>query len=399
MSLVLLVGAGLLVRSFVALHRMPLGFEPHGLVAADVIMRFRRDWSLETRVAYRNEIVNRLRATPGMTAATVGIMPGEGWRSGAPLETERDASGNSRRVSEFATIFAGPGYFRITGMRLIAGRAPDPLALPPAGGNGQQAISQEVVVSRSTARRLWPDGRVIGARLYSNAGGRGISETYTVVGVVEDIQIAGHRMATGLVEIYQPPPARLPGYATILLRTTLPEREVVPSIRRIVADFSDELRIASGMPAGALVQQVTIGDRYLSESLAPARFAMALLAAFATIALVLSGVGLYGVIAYSVTQRTREIGVRVALGADARSVKRLIVGGGLRLTTLGVVLGVVAAVASTRVLASLLYGVGPVDPLSFVAIALLVVAIAFAACYVPARRAMRVDPMEALRTD
>jgi len=398
MSLVLLVGAGLLVRSFIALQQMPLGFEPHGLVEADVIMQLRRDWSLETRASYRNEIVNRLRAMPGVTAATIGIMPGEGWKSGAPLETERDASGNSRRVSEYATIFAGPNYFRIAGMRLIAGRSPDSLPLP-AGGNGQQAIPQEVVVSRSTARRLWPDGRVIGAHLYSNVGGRGISEMYTVVGIVQDIQIAGHRMSTGLVEIYQPPPARLPGYPTILLRTTLPEREAVASIRRIVADFSAELKVASGMPAGALVQQVTVGDRYLSESLAPTRFAMALLAAFAMIALVLSGVGLYGVIAYSVTQRTREIGVRVALGADARSVKRLIVGGGLRLTTLGVILGVVAAVASTRVLASLLYGVSPVDPLSFVAIALLVVAIAFAACYVPARRAMRVDPMEALRAD
>ncbi len=290
MSLVLLVGAGLLVRSFVALQRIPLGFEPHGLVEADVIMQLRRDWSLETRASYRNEIVNRLRAMPGVTAATIGIMPGEGWKSGAPLETERDASGNSRRVSEYATIFAGPNYFRIAGMRLIAGRSPDSLPLP-AGGNGQQAIPQEVVVSRSTARRLWPDGRVIGAHLYSNTGGRGISEMYTVVGIVEDIQIAGHRMSTGLVEIYQPPPARLPGYPTILLRTTLPEREAVASIRRIVADFGAELKIASGMPAGALVQQVTVGDTYLSESLAPTRFAMALLAAFAGIALVLSGVG------------------------------------------------------------------------------------------------------------
>jgi ABC-type antimicrobial peptide transport system permease subunit len=201
------------------------------------------------------------------------------------------------------------------------------------------------------------------------------------------------------MEIYQPLPQVLAGTFPVVLRTVLPEREVVASIRRVVADFDRELRAETRMPFGALIQSLTVGDTYISESLAPTRFAMALLVAFSVIALLLAGVGLYGVIAYSVTQRTREIGVRVALGADARSVRRLVVGGGLKLTTLGVVLGIAAAAVSTRVLASLLYGVSPVDPVSFGAITVLVMAIALVASYVPARRAVRIDPTEALRAD
>jgi ABC-type antimicrobial peptide transport system permease subunit len=179
----------------------------------------------------------------------------------------------------------------------------------------------------------------------------------------------------------------------------LPEREAVASVRRVVADFDRELRAETRLSFGAVAQSLTVGDTYISESLAPTRFAMALLVAFSVIALLLSGVGLYGVIAYSVTQRTREIGVRVALGADAASVRRLVVGGGLKLTTLGIVLGIIAAAGSTRVLASLLYGVSPVDPLSFATIALLVMGIALAASWVPARRALRINPTEALRAD
>jgi ABC-type antimicrobial peptide transport system permease subunit len=200
------------------------------------------------------------------------------------------------------------------------------------------------------------------------------------------------------METYQLLPARLSD-APVVLRTTLSEKDVIASIRRVVADFGRELKSASGMPVGAIVREITVGDTYLRDSLAPSRFVMALLAAFSVIALVLSGVGLYGVIAYSVTQRTREIGVRVALGADAVAVSRLVVGGGLRLAAVGVVIGAVAAAATTRVLDSMLYGVSRVDPLTFGAIAVLVAVIALFASYVPARRAVRIDPTEALRAD
>jgi ABC-type antimicrobial peptide transport system permease subunit len=199
------------------------------------------------------------------------------------------------------------------------------------------------------------------------------------------------------MEIYSPMPSILRD-ALVLLRTSLPEKDVVSSIRRVVADFDRTFPGETGLPS-SIVREITVGDTYLRESLAPTRFAMALLGAFAGLALVLSGVGLYGVIAYGVTQRTREIGVRIALGAEPASVRRLVVAGGLRLTALGIAIGLAAAAVSTRVLAHLLYGVTPADPVTYATIAAIVVAIALAASYVPAGRAMRIDPTEALRAD
>jgi predicted permease len=409
MSLVLLVGAGLLVRTFVAVQQIPLGFKPHGLVSVDMLLQLRRDWSLEVRAAHRDELVNRLRKMPGVTEASIGMMPGLGWRaSGGGFETEPDASGTSRRISEFATIFIEPNYFHVTGMSLIEGRMPDSIPQPRALDVGAAAPPQEIVVNRGLAQRLWPNGGAVGAHLRESRGQPGgfmppgvrpPAQSYTVVGVVDDVRLPGGRNATWTMEIYQPLPQRLAGTFPVVLRTVLPEREAVASVRRVVADFDRELRAETRLSFGAVAQSLTVGDTYISESLAPTRFAMALLVAFSVIALLLSGVGLYGVIAYSVTQRTREIGVRVALGADAASVRRLVVGGGLKLTTLGIVLGIIAAAGSTRVLASLLYGVSPVDPLSFATIALLVMGIALAASWVPARRALRINPTEALRAD
>ncbi len=390
MSLVLLVGAGLLVRSFVALQRMPIGFKPQGLVAADILVRLPRDWRVEARAAKRDELLERLRATPGVTDASVGMMPGLGWIALGPIETEPDASGHTRSIPEARTIFVTPQYFRVAGMTLSQGHPPDSLTVTES--------AQDIVVNRTLARRLWPAGNAIGQRLESNRG-QPFHLTQTVVGVVEDSRLPGNRgsIMSGM-EIYQPLPQRV-GWLPVLLRMTLSEQEAVATVRRVVADFDRSLRSPGTSLAGAIVQSATTGSTYLSESLAPTRFAMTLLVAFSVIALILSGVGLYGVIAYSVTQRTREIGVRVALGADARSVRRLVVSGGLRMTTLGIVLGMLAAAASTRVLASLLFGVSPLDPVSFTAIALLVMAIAVAAAYVPARRATLIDPMEALRAD
>ncbi|HUQ82939.1 MAG TPA: ABC transporter permease [Gemmatimonadaceae bacterium] len=397
LSLVLLVGAGLLVRSFAALQRMPLGFEPRGLVAADVMLGFRRDWTDAHRAAVRNQLMERLRAIPGVTDASMGMMPGLGWRALDLLATDPDASGQSKRISEFASIFITPGYLRVAGMSLVEGRLPDSLTWPKGDAGSVPAPPTEIMVSRALARRFWPDGGAVGAHLRGGRSG-GRNDFYTVVGVVDDAHMPGGRDARWTMELYVPMPPRISDLL-VMLRTTLSEKEAVAAIRRVVAELDAPLKAESGRPFGALLREVTVGDRYLRDSLAPTRFAMALLAAFSAVALALSAIGLYGVIAYSVTQRTREIGVRVALGADAGSVQRLVVGGGLRLTALGVVLGLGAAAASTRVLASLLYGVSPADPVSFAGIAVLVVAIASAASYIPARRALRIDPMEALRTD
>jgi putative ABC transport system permease protein len=388
MSLVLLVGAGLLVRSFATLQATPLNFEPRGLVSADVMMMFPPDWSIEAHVARRDEMLERLRAIPGVTEATLGTMPGRG-RLGFSLEAET-ADAQSIPVGDSFTTWISPDYFRITGMRLVEGRLPDSGAATAQPG--------EVIVNRSLANRLWGPGHAVGKHLLHKGGLPGLSERFRVVGVVDDIQLPSRRKAAAAADLYELMPQHMPG-AQVLLRTTLSEAEVTAAIRRAVAEQEVTLRAAIGNSSGAIVRTVTVGETFIREELAPTRFAMALLLAFAVIALVLSAVGLYGVIAYSVTQRTREIGVRVALGADSRSVQRLVVGAGLRLTASGVVVGVAAALASTRLLSGLLHGVSPADPASFTAIALLVIVVALLASYLPARRAVLIDPIAALRAE
>jgi hypothetical protein len=285
-------------------------------------------------------------------------------------------------------------------MSLVEGRLPDSLTW--RNTDDATASAAEIVISRSMARRLWPNANAIGARFgegrtpgFTRAGR---SDKYVVVGVVDDTHMPTGRDQRWMMEMFVPMPSMIMD-VPFVLRTTLSEREIVTAVRRVAADLDHTLRAETGRPIGAILREITVGDAYIRDSLAPTRFAMALLTAFALLALILSGVGLYGVIAYSVTQRTREIGVRVALGADARSVKQLVIGGGVKLAALGVAIGVIAAFATTRLLSSLLYGVSPADPASFVGIAALVVGIALAASYIPARRAVRIDPMEALRAD
>ena len=397
MSLVLLVGASLLIRSFVGLQNMPLGFEPHGLISGDVWLNLPRESTLADRAARRDAFLEQLRAIPGVTGVSVGMMPGgQGWRAVGPTQTDPDANGQTRRITESSEIFITPEYFRLTGMKLVQGRLPDSLTW--VGGDNAASNAAEIVVSRAMARRLWPDGGVIGARLGDGKTRAGRSDRSVIVGVVDDARLPGGRDVRWTMETYVPIPPVL-REIPFVLRATLGEREIVAAVRRVVVEYGRSLGADVGGSAGAFLREMTVGDAYLRDSLAPSRFAMALLTAFSLLALILSAVGLYGVIAYSVTQRTREIGVRVALGADAQSVRRLVVGGGVRLAALGVGIGVVGAFATTRLLSSLLYGVSPVDPVSFGGIATLVVGIAVAASYIPARRAVRIDPMEALRAD
>jgi len=171
------------------------------------------------------------------------------------------------------------------------------------------------------------------------------------------------------------------------VRVTGDAHVIAPELRKLISETN----------SAAVARATTIGDDYIRDALAPSTFAMALLGTFALIALVLSAVGLYGMIAYSVSQRTREIGIRMALGADSKTIAALVIGDGVRLAVFGVVLGAAGAFAATRVLNGMLYDVAPGDPMTFATISVLVVGIALAASYVPARRAVGVDPTEALR--
>jgi putative ABC transport system permease protein len=384
-SLVLLVGAGLLIRSFVGLQHSPLGFDPAGLVSVNVLggpMRPR-----DKVPALRNTIVARLRALPGVADVGIGFMPGSAMGAGG-LET--DAGGVMTRAPIVGTSPVSLDFFHVARLAVVDGRLPDSLSATPMGASFDARLSQQVVVSRSLAQRLFANGRAIGSRVRSvpHDSTAGAGPWSTIVGVVGDTHLPGVRDDSQLLMIYSVAPSRF-DLMPMLVRTAVPGTPTAPSIYRAIA----------GVDPGLILEPAFTGESYVSDSIAPTRFAMALLTAFAVVALVLSAVGLYSVIAYGVSQRTREIGIRVALGAEPRSVAGLVLSGGVKLATIGIVIGIAGAIAGTRALGKLLYEVGPGDPLTLASITALVASIALLASYVPARRAVRIDPIQALRAD
>ncbi len=391
LSLVLLIGAGLLVRSFVALQRVPLGFEPRGMVSFDVMYNSEMPRALGGTLG--NQIVERLKAVPGVKDAAIGVIPSGGLGFLAPLATDPDATGIERNIPEFTMVAANPGFFRIAGIRLIAGRYPDSLTartlrpppLPNESFNANNTAPNEVLLNRSAATRLWPNGGAVGGRVHTGEG-RGRRD-YTVVGIVEDVHVPRTHQLARSAQMYQLPLFFV--MSSFVVRSETPTADIVPALRRAIMSVDPT----------PFIQSTTIGEDFLRDSLAPTRFAMALLVSFAAVALTLATVGLYGVISYSVAQRTREIGVRVALGAEPSAVARLVVGSGLRLAIAGGVIGAFASAAATRALSGLIFGVSSTDPLTFVAITIVVGGIALLASYIPARRALKIDPVEALRAD
>jgi putative ABC transport system permease protein len=385
MSLVLLAGAALLVQSFIALQRVPLGYDPHNLVAMDILLPMRR-MSPDERLGFERAVLTRLQGTPGVSEAAIGTLPSEPYQiHGMTLETEADAAGQSRSIQDFSETTMSPNYFHLARMSLVEGRLPDSAQwtraiVPDPDAN---APPEEIVINRELARRLWPNGGAVGARL--RKGIMGTSQYFAVVGIVEDIRLPG-RGVIGGPGIYQLP---LPVEIPLIARLSNGAHLTASDLRRIVAQ-TDPRPVA---------QTVINGDDYLRNALAPTRFAMALLVAFAVVALMLSAIGLYGVIAYSVSQRTREIGIRVALGAEPSAIVGLVARSGLTLAIAGALIGVVVAAGATRTLTSMLYGVRPGDPVTFVSMALLVGVVAVLASFVPARRALRIDPIEALRAE
>ena len=373
LSLMLLVGAGLLVRSFVSLVRTPLGFDEDGLLYVAAVPK----QSVKDETAYTEEqdVVRRLDRSPGIAEAELGNFPQDGSVSAGDFQIEGPTGPSPTDVHIASLTVAASGYFRFIGLPLLAGRGFDSTSI--------ESETSMVVINRALARRLWPGQNPIGLRLRFGTN----DPWLTVIGLAADIHVPGLTGDASELQIYQTGVGFL-GAAGILVRTHDPGG-AVPIVRRAMAEFAPSLR---------LVHFIYPKD-ILDIGLAPERFAMALFGAFALIALMLTAVGLYGVVAYAVTHRTREIGIRVALGAQPASVSRLVIGHGLRLTAVGLVIGLAGAAFTTRALASLLYGVNPLDPLTFAAIIVLLIITTTIAAYVPVRRALRIDPTEALRAE
>jgi putative ABC transport system permease protein len=374
LALVLLVGAGLLVRTLVQLHNVPLGFDPRNVLTMTIA---KSPTGMETGEFFR-QLIERVRALPGVADASVT------WQlplSGAAATTSVNIEGRPEAPGDVPMGLlhsAGPGYFRTMGIPLVRGR--------DFTDHDDMASAPVIIVNETLAKRFFPGGDALGKRIlpgYSTTGNYVMRE---IVGVVGDVKHQSLR--SGAVPEFYFAQAQMPVPAlTLVVRATGDPHALVASARQTV----------QALDPNAPVFGVMTAEEYLSRSVASTRFTMALLAAFATVALVMTAAGLYGAISFSVSRSTREIGIRVALGAQGRDALRLVMGRGMRLTLTGIVLGLAAAYGVTRVMASFLFGVGATDPATFAGVALLLVAVAALACYVPARRATKVDPMVALR--
>ncbi|HKQ63176.1 MAG TPA: FtsX-like permease family protein, partial [Candidatus Polarisedimenticolaceae bacterium] len=377
LSLVLLVGAGLLLRSLSGLMRADLGFEPEQLLTMQVNLSPAKYPDATRSATLYHGLIERVRALPGVRgAAAVNIAPFAGGNTAIELTAENGvpAADGSEPSADWRMVT--PDYFRTLALPLREGRA--------FTDEDREGLPRVVVVSETLARRCWPGSSAVGRRVRTGQQ----MPWQEIVGVVGDsryLNLAQEPRATLYFPAYQNNWNPL----ALVVRTSGEPAALVASIRA-------ELK---SLDADAPISRVRTMQALIADVVAPARFNAFLLGAFAAVALLLAAVGLYGVIAYAVTQRTQEIGVRVALGAQRRDVIRLVVGQGLRLVAGGVALGLGAAFLLTSSLASLLYGVTPTDTLVFTGVPLLLAAVALVACWIPAYRATRVDPLVALRCE
>jgi predicted permease len=377
LAVLLVIGAGLMARSFLALRSVDPGFDPDRVltVAMQLNLTGVPDDELGTfLIQRREEILERVRALPGVeSAGMINVFPLR--RDGAfSMEYTRTDVAPGEAGVQADTRYVDPGYLRTMGVPLLRG---EPLPEVLAAG-----APVPVVMSESAARRLWPDEDPVG-RLIRVPWGESV-----VIGVAGDVR------QIGLAEAPQPavyfPQLIAPRLrATLVVRTFGEPMTLAAPIRDAIREVDANQPVRSTLPLRAV----------MAESIARERFFTLLFAVFGGLALVLAAIGVYGVLAYSVRQRTQEIGVRMALGARAVDVQRMVAGAGMRLVGLGIAIGTVGALVLSRVLASQLYGITPTDPLAFAAAIGFLTLVALLATYIPALRATRVPPMTALRPD
>jgi len=374
-ALVLLIGAGLLVRSLWTLRDVDPGFRAEGVLALTVTLQASRYPLRADYLGAHYRLLERLRAIPGVeTAGSIRYLPMRGVGEATPWELPglSDVEDSERRTAEVLQVT--PDLFRALGVPLLRGRA--------VSAGDLENTPLALVVNATFAHQAFGSGDAVGRQIRIDG------HDASIVGVVGDVH--QRRLETAPTPTVYVPLPQVPRRAmTFVLRTDGDPLALVAAARQAVHDADPGQAITELAPVDAVV----------NESLARPRFFTWLLSSFAALAIVLAAVGIYGVLAFAVRQRTREIGVRMALGADRRDTLRLVVWQGLRPASLGVVLGLFSAVPVTRVMRSLLFGVQPLDPMTYGTVVALLFAVAVAACWIPGRRATRLDPMEALRSE
>jgi putative ABC transport system permease protein len=381
LALVLLVGAGLTLKSFWRLQAVEPGFNPDGVLTMRMLLPFTTHRGIPERATFFRQVLERLRALPGVTAAgAVSRIPMAPGNNSGTMTGENSVVGPNDPQVEVEMRWASPQYFQTMGIALLNGRD-----FNDADAEGTLPVA---VVDERFARRFYPNEDPIGKRI-KRGGPNSARPWKTIVGVVR--QVRNQRLdATSLPQAYFPvfQEADEMFNLSFAVRSGGSEPQALgPSVRAAVLAVDRNQPIFDVKP----LRQV-VGD-----SIALKRLALMLLVVFAIVAVLLAGSGIYGVMAYAVTQRTREIGIRVALGAQTRDVLRLVVWQGLKLTGAGVALGWMAALGLTRLMEKLLYEISATDPLTFLAGPLLLAFVALLACWIPARRAAKVDPLAALR--
>ncbi len=400
LAMVLLMGAGLMINSFIRLQNVDVGFERKNLLRAEIFPGGPKYMTplggdmkrVEPQAdVFFQELLDRASRLPGVVSASLGslerMMPVSFRIAGKPSES----AGELPRAP-YAEV--SPGFFHTMGIPLRKGR--------PISDRDVEGSPWVVVVSESFARRFFPNENPIGKTLYvtiiASSANLGITEERPreIVGVVKDVKYWGPRSqpAAVIYGSYRQHPAAYPGgfysfhlWTKLILRTTTDPAGLAGSIQRIVAEMDKD----------QVVHDIMTMDEKNSEFVMQPRFWMRLFGIFAVLAVFLAMVGIYGVMSYSVSRRTHEIGIRMAMGADRWRVLKLVVGQGLKLAVAGVVLGIAGSLALTRLVAQFLYEVKPTDPLTISIVALTLTAVALGAAYIPARRAANVDPMVALR--
>jgi putative ABC transport system permease protein len=377
-AVVLLVGAGLLIQSFLKLQQVNPGFD------SDHVLTLHLDspgtYSQAQQLIFFGQVIGRVRSLPGVHAASgVFGLPFSDIEADTGFDIEgRPVAKANRPETNFEAV--APDYFKTLGIPMMRGRDftdRDDLKSNPVA-----------IINETLATRFFPGENPIGQRIKPGIGNGygGKNPMREIVGVVGDVKVQ-NLAAQSRPQCYVPLQQSPLGVMSLVVRVQGSPLELVPAVRRVVASTSKQTP----------VYNIKTLAQLLSQSVAQPRFTTLLLGIFAALAVVLAATGLYGVISYSVAQRTHEIGIRMALGAEKSDVLKMVAGQGLKLALIGVGIGIIGALVLTRFLASLLFGVKPTDPLTFIAVSLILIAVALLACYIPARRAAKVDPIIALR--
>jgi putative ABC transport system permease protein len=378
-SLVLLIGAGLLINSFLRLRNTDPGFRSDHLLTMRVVMSEAKYQDRPRRIGFYSDVINRVESLPGVKSAAITTnLPLYRQGNSISISIEGRPTPPPGQEIIITTRIVSPRYFETMGIQLLQGRH--------FTDHDNQNSQRTVIISDGMARRYWPGQDVLGKRICPGRPERP-EDWFQIIGVVNDVR--------QFQLDAQPKPQMYLTYRQagffdsrdLVVKTEVEPTSLAASVRQAVWEIDKDQPVSN----------ISTMDAMLADSIARQRFSMLLLGIFAAVAMILAAVGIYGVMSYSVAQRRNEIGIRMALGAQKMDVLRLAVGSGLKLVLIGLVLGIAAALLLTRLMSTLLFGISATDPLTFILISAVLIAVALLASYIPARRATNVDPLIALR--